>query len=256
MLARFPVGMILLIIVAVLIYFGLAQRVLDRLRLSDRAALVIVGALIVGSFINIPISTGRIDTSINVGGAVVPIALAVYLLVKAGTGKEVIRAVIATFAVTAAIFAVNRYLIPADPWHAGADFLDPLYVYPILAGIIAFLIGRSRRSAFIAATLGVLSMDIVDFIYYSTRGLPGTVAIGGAGVFDVIIISGIIAVLLVEFIGETTERLHGGPKKEGRPKELMEGLTDLKFQTAKKPLKEEFNQKVDEEKEKEGEADE
>ncbi len=256
MLARFPIGMILLIIVAVLIYFGLAQRVLDRLRLSDRAALIIVGALIVGSFINIPLSTGRIDTSINVGGAIVPIAVAVYLLIKAGTGKEIIRAVAATFAVAVAVFAVNRYLIPGDPWHVGADFLDPLYVYPILAGIVAFLIGRSRRSAFIAATLGVLSMDIVDFFYFSTRGLPGTVAIGGAGVFDVIIISGIIAVLLVELVGETAERLQGGPSKEGRPKELLEGLTDLKFEAAKKPLKEEINQEKSQDKEKEGEADE
>ena len=238
MLAGFPIGMIALIVVAVLIYFGLAQRVLDRMRLSDRAALAIIGALVVGSFLNIPITRGRIDTSINVGGAIVPVAVAIYVLVKAGSRKEWIRALVAAIAVAAAIFFVNRYLLPGDPWQTGADFIDPLYIFPIMAGIIAYLIGRSRRSAFVAATLGVLSLDIVDYIYLTMRGIPGNVAIGGAGVFDVIVLSGIIAVLLTELLGESLERLQGGPKTEGRPEELLEGLTDLKLDAnpAKKPL--------------------
>ncbi|MDK2984638.1 MAG: hypothetical protein PWQ96_280 [Clostridia bacterium] len=238
MLARFPIGMIALIVVAVLIYFGLAQRVLDRMRLSDKAALAIIGALVVGSFINIPITRGTVDTSINVGGAIVPIIVAIYVLTKAGTGKEWIRAILATIAVAASIFVVNRYLLPGDPWQTGADFLDPLYIYPIMAGVIAYLIGRSRRSAFIAATLGVLALDIVDYLYLTGGEIPGNVAIGGAGVFDVIVLSGIISVLLAELLGETRERLQGGPESEGRPKELVEGLTDLKLgaKPAKKPI--------------------
>ena len=36
-------------------------------------------------------------------------------------------------------------------------------------------------------------------------------AIGGAGVFDAMIVAGIIAVALAEIVGETRERLSGGP---------------------------------------------
>ena len=112
----------------------------------------------------------------------------------------------------------------ADPWQRGTDFIDPLFIYPLVAGLVAYLVGRSRRSAFIAATLGVLGMDIIDYIKILGTSAPGAVHIGGAGAFDSIILSGIIAVLLAEIIGETRERLQGGPESEGRPQELVEGL--------------------------------
>ena len=51
------IGLILLIIVGLLVAFGVAQRVLDRLRLTDRQALLFVGLLFVGGLIpDIPIS--------------------------------------------------------------------------------------------------------------------------------------------------------------------------------------------------------
>lgn len=49
-----PVGMVALLVIGVLIYFGLAQRILDRMRLTDKQALLFIGAVIVGSFIDIP----------------------------------------------------------------------------------------------------------------------------------------------------------------------------------------------------------
>lgn len=66
---RVPIGTILLLIVSLLIYFGVAQRVLDKLRLSDKAALGAIAALIIGGFINIPLPGGpSIEASLNVGG--------------------------------------------------------------------------------------------------------------------------------------------------------------------------------------------
>lgn len=44
------VGILLLIITGLLIYFGAAQRVLDKLYLTDSAALLIIALLIIGSF--------------------------------------------------------------------------------------------------------------------------------------------------------------------------------------------------------------
>ena len=45
------VGLILLAVVGILILFGVAQRVLDRLRLTDRQALVFTAALFIGGLI-------------------------------------------------------------------------------------------------------------------------------------------------------------------------------------------------------------
>lgn len=232
-MTRLPIGLIVLIIISILIYFGLAQRVLDRLRLSDRAALGIIAALIVGSFITIPLSTGRYDVSLNVGGGLVPIIVAGYLLSKAGTSKERARAIIATLITAGVIFGAGFLYggIDTEPGGRLFGYLDSIWVYPLIAGIVAYVAGRSRRSAFIAATLGLVLVDIAYLVWLITTGAPaGTVAIGGAGAFDAIVLAGIIAVLLAEIIGEVRERIQGGPSSK-RPESLMEGL--------KKPVPEE-----------------
>jgi hypothetical protein len=62
------------------------------------------------------------------------------------------------------------------------------------------------------------------------------VHIGGAGAFDSLILAGILAVLLAELVGETRERLQGGPKSEGRPEDLIHHLREP--EPAHKPLEE------------------
>jgi uncharacterized membrane protein len=97
-----PLGLIALLIVAALVYFGLAHRVLDRMRLTDKQALLFIGLMIVGSLVDIPILRNTVDLSINVGGALVPLALAIFLLVRADEPREKVRAVVAAL-VTAGV---------------------------------------------------------------------------------------------------------------------------------------------------------
>src|SRR5690606_41839665 len=47
-----PLGLTVLLAVAALVFFGAAQRVLDRLRLTDVQALIILGLIIAGSFVD------------------------------------------------------------------------------------------------------------------------------------------------------------------------------------------------------------
>ncbi|MFZ5641146.1 MAG: DUF1614 domain-containing protein [Bacillota bacterium] len=225
---RLPIGIIALIIVSILIYFGLAQRLLDRLRISDKTALAVIVAMIAGSFIDIPISFGRVSAAINVGGGIIPIGLAIYVLTRAGTTKEWLRALIATGVTGGVIYFVGTYIMTGNPGDT-VQLLDPLYVYPIVGGLIAYIAGRSRRSAFVAATLGVLLLDVFNYIYLVTTGTPGRVHVGGAGAFDSIILAGLVAVLLAELIGETRERLQGGPASKGRPKELLKNLENAEY---------------------------
>ena len=223
-MTHFPIGLIILVVISILIFFGLAHRVLDRMRLTDRGALVIIAAMIIGSFIDIPVPGGRYPVSVNVGGAVVPVGLAVYLLIKAGTRREWVRALGASVVTALAIVAVGSLLKTGDP-RSRFEFLDALWLYPLVAGVVAYLAGRSRRSAFIAATLGLLLIDAGYYFWLLWQGAPaGRVLIGGAGVFDAIVVAGIFAVLIGEIVGEVRERLQGGPASRGRPEELLEGL--------------------------------
>ncbi|MCF8011538.1 MAG: DUF1614 domain-containing protein [Clostridiales bacterium] len=208
-MTELPIGLLVLIVVSLLIYFGLAQRVLDRLRLSDRSALIIIGALIVGSFITIPVSSGNYDVSINVGGGIIPLVLAGYLLVKARSYSAFYKAGFATIVTAGVIYGAGSYWGAGDTEPGGQifGFLDAVWAYPLIAGVVAYITGRSRRAAFIAATLGVMLTDVGYLIWLVTGGQAiGTVAIGGGGAFDTIVLSGIVAVLLAEIIGEVRER--------------------------------------------------
>ncbi|MFX4263679.1 DUF1614 domain-containing protein [Pelotomaculum propionicicum] len=222
------IGIIILIVVSILIYLGLAQRALDRMRLSDRGALLVIGLIILGGFINIPLPFLPYNTSLNVGGALIPVGLAIYLLARAGTSKEWIRALVGTAATAVVVYVVGSLINsgstmePAGRWAV----IDAIYLYPLVGGIVAYLFGRSRRGAFISATLGVLLVDIFQYVWLINQGAPAsyTMIIGGAGAFDAIVLAGIVAVILAELIGESLERLTGGPKTEGRPPELVKGL--------------------------------
>lgn len=226
-MAGFPVGLIALVIVSGLIYLGVAHRLLDRLYLSDRAALAVIAAMILGSFVDLPVVAGPVRISLNLGGAIIPLALAAYILIRAGTAREWGRALLATAVTAAVLISLNLFVLSPDPWQTGRDFLDPLYIYPLAGGTVAYIAGRSRRAAFIAGTLGVLALDVADYLRLTRAGTPGVVAVGGAGLFDAVVISGLLAVLLAELVGELRERLQGGPAHRGRPEELLKNLGPL-----------------------------
>ncbi len=220
---RFPIGLLVLLAVSILIYFGVAHRVLDRMRLTDRAALIMVAAIILGSFIDLPVPGTRVG--INVGGAIVPVGIAIYVLSRAGTTKEWVRALASTAITGGVIYLTGRLFSGGhSPGGNGLPLIDPLYLYPLIAGIVAYIAGRSRRSAFIGATLGVLLGDLFNIALLASRGQAIQYHIGGAGAFDAIVLAGIIAVMLAEVIGESRERLQGGPATAGRPESLLEGL--------------------------------
>ena len=197
------IGMILLTVLALLILFGVGERVLDRMHLTDRQALFMVAAVFVGGWLP-DIEIGRV--SVNIGGALVPLGLCVYLLVRAGTGKERVRALVAAVLTGAAVYLIGR-LMPADPIQT---IVDPNYVYGLAAGVIAYLLGRSRRAAFFAGVVGVLLADIAVAALNWSRGIDQTLHLGSAGALDAVVISGLLAVLLAEFVGEAIERMTTG----------------------------------------------
>ncbi|HWR45273.1 DUF1614 domain-containing protein [Sporomusa sp.] len=219
-----PLGMILLLVVSVLVYFGLAHRILDRMRMTDKQALLFIAGIVVGSFIDIPIMRSPMQITINVGGAVLPILLSIYLIFKADETAERVRAIVASLLVAGAVSLGARYL----PYEPENMFLDPKLIYGLSAGLIAYLAGRSRRSAFIGGILGIVLSDIIHIVTLSGLGIPGTTAIGGAGAFDVTIIAGLVAVMIAELVGETREKLQGGPVLgPNRPEGLYEFSKEL-----------------------------
>ena len=204
------VGNIILLLAGALVALGVGQRVLDRMRLTDRQAMLIVAAMLLGGLVpDIRISE---NFSLNLGGALLPLALCVWLLIKADTAREVWRALVASALTGVAVYWMGR-LLPADPERM---WIDPTYLYGLAAGFLAWLLGRSRRGAFVAGILGMAGSDIVSALLLRARGISQHLSLGGAGIADAIVIAGFTGVLLAELMGEITERITRGTARDGR----------------------------------------
>ncbi len=197
-------GVVLLVIVGILAGFGIGQRVLDRLQLTDRQAIFFVGLALIGGLLpDIPLAR---QISFNIGGTLVPVGLSVYLLIKADSAWEVFRTLLAALLASAAIYWMGR-LLPGDPESA---YMDYNYLYGVVCGLIAYLFGRSRRGAFVAGVLGAVLSDVFSAMDVWRQGVEQPLLLGGAGAADVIVISGLTAVLLAELLGEIIERFVRG----------------------------------------------
>lgn len=203
-----PFALTVLLGLMALVFLGLLHRVLDRMRLTKWQALVLLGLMLLGGFLP-DVVLGR-ALAFNIGGALVPLGVCVYLLATADTGLEKVRGLLAAVGVAVVVWGLETVL-PAQPG-AGRLDLDPLYLPPLVAGLVAYLLGRSRRAAFIGGVLGIFLLEGGLWAYNLAAGVPmGTVVLGGGGVFGAMVVAGVLAVLLAELIGEIRERLRGGP---------------------------------------------
>ncbi len=202
------VGLTLLVIVTILVLLGVCRGVLDKMGLNDRQALIITGALFVGGLIpDIPLGG---EVYVNIGGALIPLAVCVYLIVRAGTAKERVRALIGALVTGLAVYWLGRFM-PDEP---EAIAFDPNYIYGLAGGLTAYLLGRSRRGAFVAGVLGVMGADIYQAVELRVRGVNQALHLGGAGAVDVIVIAGLTGVILAEVVGEIIERVTRGATRD------------------------------------------
>jgi len=126
--------------------------------------------------------------AVNVGGAVIPGLLSLYLLARNrlwGLGLIAI----------AGVTVVCHILAEPVP---GLGIALPVFVPPASAAIVALLLSRRYAAplAYIGGSLGTLiGADFLNLGKVQGLGAP-VASIGGAGTFDGIFLTGILAVLL------------------------------------------------------------
>jgi uncharacterized membrane protein len=187
----------------------------ESLGVSSNTAIFLLLATLIGSIFNIPIvelppervvSDQVVDffgmryvvpvvsdwngtvVAVNVGGAVIPTFMSIYLLIK----RELwMKGLVATTIVALAMHWM------ADPV-PGVGIAVPVFLPVLVTVIVAVILSREESAplAYIAGSLGTLiGADLTNL--GKVRGLGAPVAsIGGAGTFDGIFLTGILAVLL------------------------------------------------------------
>jgi uncharacterized membrane protein len=205
----------LLFLVFGLVKFGLFTLAFARLGIPPEQLFSLFFLCIVGSMINIPIrriALGyepediervsffgmRFHTlrwrrremvlAVNVGGAIIPTLLSLYLLTQTPYPFRVFLAIIV---VSALIYKIARPV-------PGVGIATPVFIPPLVAALIALLLTPdwSPPTAYVAGTLGTLiGADILNLNRLKELQTP-VASIGGAGTFDGIFLTGILAVVL------------------------------------------------------------
>jgi uncharacterized membrane protein len=198
------------------IQIGLISIAFDKLGLSPNSAYLLLMCTLVGSMINLPLFslkadsevqpkipqdltrwpflklmpyTGKIVVAANVGGAVIPAAFSFYLMSHTPLNPLQIAAGVTIVAIIARTTSLP---IP------GIGIGLPMLIAPIGAALIATILDPQQRAplAYISGTLGVLiGADLLRLKDIRKLGAP-IASIGGAGTFDGVFLTGLIAVLL------------------------------------------------------------
>ncbi len=174
-----------------------------------QAVLMTVGAL-VGSFINIPIiPLGDAVIAVNVGGCIIPLFITFELVAKHRTS------LVHTLAAVAAVSLITFYFAVPVP---GVGITMPFYIAPLAGAAVGLLISRGCGTApalaYAGGTVGtLLGADIFNLmnptVLTSLTVIAGTtLSIGGAGIFDGIFVTGIIAVALAAYFGRRIRKMN------------------------------------------------
>lgn len=200
--ALLPGGNLILVALAVLVVFGWTDRVLARLHMTPAQALAWLGALLAGSFVNVTVVPRGPELVVNVGGGLVPLALGVWVYWHADTPWECSHMWLAALASGAAVWGAER-ILPVGP---AAGSTVSVATAAVLAAIVGYAFGRSRRAAFVGGSAGVVVAGLLRYAELVAMGIPGRTWLGGGGAFDAAVIGGVLAMALADVLGELRER--------------------------------------------------
>jgi uncharacterized membrane protein len=211
---------VILVLVLVYIFLGVTEAAFETIGFTRAEFALILVATFLGSAINIPIrrvsgnepvigyrevkfygltyrvpvvARQRVSTlvCINVGGAIVPICVSIYLLI---TNASLVLDCLIGVIVTSVFVHLMAKKVP------GEGIETPALLPPLVAAIISILIHPSAGLAVIAYVSGsmgaLIGADLTNLKGITELGAP-VASIGGAGTMDGVFLTGILAVVLV-----------------------------------------------------------
>jgi uncharacterized membrane protein len=211
----FSILVILFFGLIILIQLRILRYAYMRLGIGPGAALMLLFGSLIGSYFNIPVTVlpgtseraGEVVDfygmhyvvplvtswpgtvlAVNVGGAVIPTLMSSYLVLRYNLWFKAALAVV----IIAAI--IHMMATPVR----GVGIAVPVFAPVVVTAILAFILSREYAAplAYIGGSMGTLiGADLLNLDKISGLGAP-VASIGGAGTFDGIFLTGILAVLL------------------------------------------------------------
>jgi uncharacterized membrane protein len=206
---------VLIVLAFALIQIGVLEYAYEKIGVNRHYVFSLLVLSLLGSYVNLPVAelpaeqvlsnqeisffgmryvipmveeAPRTVIAVNLGGAIVPTLLSLYLIVKNSLYVESAVGVLITT-------VVMHWL--ARPV-AGVGIAVPMFLPPLAAAGVGLLLSRTCAPcvAYVAGSLGTLiGADLLNLDKIQGLGAP-VASIGGAGTFDGIFLTGILAVLL------------------------------------------------------------
>jgi len=209
--------LVLGVFLATIIQLQLLSIAFQKLGLSPHGALLLMLGTLLGSSVNIPVAsvastaefppdppiprrgriwppadlsqTGQTIIAVNVGGCLIPVGIVLYLLIRQLVNPMDLLP--ALLVVTTASYVFSRPV-------PGIGIAMPALLAPLITVMTALILAPENAAplAFSSGVLGVLlGADILHLREIRHMGVR-IASIGGAGTFDGVLLTGIIAVLL------------------------------------------------------------
>ena len=210
----------LFVLLVVLLELRALRYAYMRLGIGSRGAMLLLLGSLIGSYFNIPVAhlpaehlvagqevtffgmryvvpeavdwSGTI-VAVNVGGALIPGLMSLYLLVKY---QLWLRGLVAVVCVAAVCHALARPV-------PGLGIALPVFVPALITAVVALVLSWRQAAplAYIGGSLGTLiGADLLNLGKVQGMGAP-VASIGGAGTFDGIFLTGVLAVLIASLSG-------------------------------------------------------
>ena len=186
-------GIIILGIVAVLLFFGAAERYFDRLGMTSWLTFLVVLALIIGAVMPEVRVSGFVMT---VGGFAVPAVVFVLLFVLAAREGTALRTLFAVFA-EAAVFTAFRILTGVSSSGAVTAFF---LLTGFIGGAATYAAAGSRLGAAAGVFGGCVAGDVISMGLLRGAFGADTFTLGGYGTFNAMIIGCAAALVLAEIV--------------------------------------------------------
>jgi uncharacterized membrane protein len=211
----FLLGLLVLAVLVAFVEVGILRYAYEKIGVARRYVFAVLLVTLLGSYVNIPVAElppeqvlsnqvvsffgmeyvvpqvqewPRTIIAVNVGGALVPTLLSLYLLAK----KRLFGPGLLAVAIVAVV--VHAMASPVR----GVGISVPVFIPPLVAALAAVLLARRAGPAvaYIGGSLGTLiGADLMNLGAIQGLGAP-VASIGGAGTFDGVFLTGIVAVLL------------------------------------------------------------
>jgi uncharacterized membrane protein len=209
-------------VIVAFIFIFVTEVAFEKTGFTRLQFLLILGVALVGSYVDIPVwqvrnlrptvvvrevrafwITYRIPQyaitevtttiAVNVGGALVPLVVTAILL--DAHPSIWVGALVATALTALAVHSVAKYV-------AGVGIVAPTILPPVAAVLFSLPFGMSYLAinAYIAGTLGTLIGADLSNLGKISEGGTHVASIGGAGKFDGIFLTGVVAVVIASLI--------------------------------------------------------